>query len=543
MAQLPLEEAIDRFKGNEERIDQFVNAADGYTSSGGQPVESLPAFLSRVEQEVGTVADNLAAAQAAKTAAEAARDAAQLSAGVYVSTAAGMAAVADGAYFSVPSADSSEYLILYRRSGAAATEIKRYPSTAALAFAEANTDYGRGDYKFAIADESNNVIAWAGEDGKLKLPKLGGIAENIFDIQSKIQVIPAFEEVQSQQGAAIEQLEGVVPSGYSTRTFRLAFVDDEGRISHYIDHRGHLIVGKTDITNINVAVEDVIQQVADNSLDIDGLELISSGTRNIACWGDSMTQLADFPQKLQALMPERIVRNFGISGQTSSTIALRQGGLVPVVTVTGDVIPESGPVACTVDGDGVTRIFNASISSTGTLGGVPGTLAKSNGVWTFTRSTPGAQKPISRKTPFITTSGDANRGDITVLWLGRNNWEKPDVAYQDTVDCVEHLSATNKKFIVSAFAPGDSESGQQTGVTAKSIIMADMLRNKYPRNFIDLRQVLINAYDPNTPQDVIDFAARKSPPSSLTSDGLHLNDAGAQVVANAIFEFITTKGW
>lgn len=69
---------------------------------------------------------NLAAVSAGT--AQAAADQAQTSAKVYPDTATGLAATADGSYFSVPSSDTYEYLILYRRVGAAANEIKRYPS-------------------------------------------------------------------------------------------------------------------------------------------------------------------------------------------------------------------------------------------------------------------------------------------------------------------------------------------------------------------------------------------------------------------------------
>lgn len=70
------------------------------------------------------------AAIEAKAGAEAAQDAAQLSAGVYPTIADGLAAVNNGQYFSVPSADDDEYLILYREVNNAAIEIKRYPSMA-----------------------------------------------------------------------------------------------------------------------------------------------------------------------------------------------------------------------------------------------------------------------------------------------------------------------------------------------------------------------------------------------------------------------------
>lgn len=78
--------------------------------------------------QAGTATAQASAAASAKTAAEAARDAAQLSAGVYATTAAGLAATTSGRYFSVPSADSAEYLILYLNNAGAAVEVKRYPS-------------------------------------------------------------------------------------------------------------------------------------------------------------------------------------------------------------------------------------------------------------------------------------------------------------------------------------------------------------------------------------------------------------------------------
>lgn len=64
--------------------------------------------------------------------AEAAADAAQLSAGVYASTALALATVPVDHYFSVPSGDSSEYLVLYKNNAGTAAEVKRYPSTLAV---------------------------------------------------------------------------------------------------------------------------------------------------------------------------------------------------------------------------------------------------------------------------------------------------------------------------------------------------------------------------------------------------------------------------
>lgn len=101
------------------------------------------------------------AAQAAKTAAEAARDAAQLSAGVYATTAAGLAATTSGQYFSVPATRDSEYLILYLNSSGSAVEVKRYPSSQVI-----YTNFGSNALA-AWTDSSDNVVMYLSQDGKL----------------------------------------------------------------------------------------------------------------------------------------------------------------------------------------------------------------------------------------------------------------------------------------------------------------------------------------------------------------------------------------
>lgn len=84
-----------------------------------------------------------ASAQTAQGAAEAARDAALLSTGVFATVAAGLAATTDGQYFSVPSVESAEHLVLYRNAAGVAVEVKRYPSAAALTEAQAVSEAAR----------------------------------------------------------------------------------------------------------------------------------------------------------------------------------------------------------------------------------------------------------------------------------------------------------------------------------------------------------------------------------------------------------------
>lgn len=137
-------------------------------------------------------------AQTARTGAEAARDAAEDAADraeaaraaartIFPNTAAGLAATTDGDYFSVPSPDEDEYLILYRNDSGSAVEIRRYPSIeaiAALAPIERPTFIGGvrtplaniGDAAlteteggFAIEDADGNRVLEIGPDGATRM--------------------------------------------------------------------------------------------------------------------------------------------------------------------------------------------------------------------------------------------------------------------------------------------------------------------------------------------------------------------------------------
>jgi hypothetical protein len=71
-------------------------------------------------------------------------------AGVYADTTAGLAAVSEGGYFNVPSATAGESLILYRKTGGAAVETKRNPSSAAVDAAKLTA----GEWVAAISPNS-----------------------------------------------------------------------------------------------------------------------------------------------------------------------------------------------------------------------------------------------------------------------------------------------------------------------------------------------------------------------------------------------------
>lgn len=128
MANLPFNQAAQRFQDNEERLNIFVNAPGAetaYLTADGTLVPTLPFLLPAVE-----AASAAASADAGR--AESAADAAWLSGDVYAEISEGLAATADGRYFSVPADAEAAYLVLYRREGSAAVEVKRYPSQGAV---------------------------------------------------------------------------------------------------------------------------------------------------------------------------------------------------------------------------------------------------------------------------------------------------------------------------------------------------------------------------------------------------------------------------
>src|SRR5436305_542401 len=64
----------------------------------------------------------------------------------------------------------------------------------------------------------------------------------------------------------------------------------------------------------------------------------------------------------------------------------------------------------------------------------------------------------------------------------------------------------------------------------------------YPDNYVDIRSWLVSRADGSLAQDLID-RGNDATPTSLRFDAIHLNDAGCDVVAAKLRDFISAKGW
>jgi len=104
----------------------------------------------------------------------------------------------------------------------------------------------------------------------------------------------------------------------------------------------------------------------------------------------------------------------------------------------------------------------------------------------------------------------------------------------------------NPKFLILATLNNTIDSSWYSpgGANYLKIKALDLyLKNKYPNNFLmigsqDLREYLVSQYNPSIPQDVTNHN-NDTIPSSLMADTVHLNDAGYQLVANRIADFLT----
>jgi lysophospholipase L1-like esterase len=127
--------------------------------------------------------------------------------------------------------------------------------------------------------------------------------------------------------------------------------------------------------------------------------------------------------------------------------------------------------------------------------------------------------------------------DISIIWVGRNNFSSPSTVKADIAEMVAALASPKRFLIVSVFN-GTTEPAP--GANYNTIItLNNELAALYGPNYLDARALLVAAYNPALPQDVID-RNNDVPPLSLRADTLHYNTAGAKIVAAAIAAWVAT---
>ncbi len=304
MAQLPAEEAIVRFKENEDRLDKFVNDDAGYTSSGGQAVESIPAFLDRMAEDISATgaiatteankaatADYRAEALTYRNQAEAIKNETFTVSGMFATTAAGIAGTTSGKVFAIPATDANDALALYKNEAGVAVDTgKRLVDTTAVEMiaVEVAATNGVTPYVGAFADQWGNVSLGFREDGTAHMPKG---AASLMTVEEKL-------------AAPNTDVEASSIFGYVEVT-----VDSFGNLVLGIKEDGTVHIPKAQIDDLNEAGSTSGSWKTIDAATSDSIVLI----------GDSYTAshytITDkaYISNLSAFLNYRL-RNFGISG-------------------------------------------------------------------------------------------------------------------------------------------------------------------------------------------------------------------------------------
>jgi lysophospholipase L1-like esterase len=121
----------------------------------------------------------------------------------------------------------------------------------------------------------------------------------------------------------------------------------------------------------------------------------------------------------------------------------------------------------------------------------------------------------------------------TIIWAGRNNFSAPATVKADIAAMVASLGHTNYIVLSVLNGSGTTEWAGQSDYITITQLNADLAAT-YGARYLDVRSYLVSLYDAAQPQDVIDHG-HDVPPASLRFDGIHLNNAGYQAVANYIY--------
>lgn len=267
----------------------------------------------------------------------------------------------------------------------------------------------------------------------------------------------------------------------------------------------------------------------------------------VAGWGSSSMEYAN--GQISVLFTDKGAtwHGGGKAGEFAEHTAARLGSRPALLSVPTGLIPASGPVTVTASNVPTASSLKAF---TGTLAGVPGTLACDGNRFTFTRTTAGSTVTVDKDAPFI-TDGTFYRDAVSLLWMGKNNLTNgaaPGHVIGITDDAFNWLAPAQKRALVLGHFVN-------TGATASDPSRAPITtvnaahKRRYGRLFIDVSgyitgaQVWADTGITPTAEDLAEQAAGNKPPS-LSSDAGHFNYAGALAVANhLIAPRLTELGW
>lgn len=244
--------------------------------------------------------------------------------------------------------------------------------------------------------------------------------------------------------------------------------------------------------------------------------------------------------------------SFGLSGRTSTEIAIRQGGIDPVVNVAGNSIPAATtPVTITIVGgkfagqlvtQALTGLWRKATSWTGTLAGVVGVLTKDDtgSAWTFTRSVAGSAVAAAPGSVFHCTDGDARLSDFQLFNAFENNWTLDPggtVAIRDMDAMIAHLPPGHLRYVIvgNSTQYGKTATGSDPVAQWVSLSQTDSAAlARYGKRFANWRLtaetmgIKLAGIAPTS--DDLNAPGNDAIPPSLLNVGPHPNATGYEVM-------------
>lgn len=213
------------------------------------------------------------------------------------------------------------------------------------------------------------------------------------------------------------------------------------------------------------------------------------------------------------------VNNWGISGQTSGSIAVRMNayaGGSQQTFASGFTIPTSGTVGVSFQSGynpaqfvlGQVGTLASNVPITFVVNGTvySGTVLYSNGDnGTFTPSNyPASPVTVPSGAPFQVSTGNQMIGCVTID-MGQNNYSNATQVEADITASVQAAILHTNCYAVLTLLNGENE---PSGSTKYNQIMAinNWILSKYPKNSYDVRTAMVAAYNPSNAIDAADFA-------------------------------------
>ena len=281
-------------------------------------------------------------------------------------------------------------------------------------------------------------------------------------------------------------------------------------------------------------------------------ETVTERDKTLAFFGDSLTigagGTASYGSIVGTALQGRPVLSDGIVGQVASSIAVRQGGTPLTITIEGNKLDSIKPIK-------ITKLSNNFLSTptnkdeysrTGTVDGVRCTIRRTvntdlSEMYTITPATVSVAD-IPANSAFVLEDAARLKTATQILWYGRNNVGKSDAETEiiTSLDTsIAYITAPARYIVVGVLLAAPEIKGTENYTQVTTI--NDKLAAKYGNSFVEMTpptdtEMAAISYSP-TADDLTDLANLNFPRgmrADITTDSIHLNDKGYQIIANRI---------